>query len=707
MSPLFRLAIASGKVESVLLHLAGGADPNGLDSHGSTPLIVAAARGRSEIVDILLAHGANPVLVDAQGRKPAEHAKAWGFAALAESLERYGGSHTTLVPDDLSFAPQPDPNQLVQLDEAASAFNWELATNAPPISIASGLSDLDARPIHEAPTTSLPPPLLGEAAAGEDAPSENGGEREWEPEPEVAAPTHDGLRAIAALAVQIDISRQRPATADQDWSDVSASLPRRLERPAKPLHPLIAGLLTEGLVQGSVTKDAVARAAARTCRNAGQRRRLRDAIVDLGILIEESPIEALLREQDYAKAVPESFREDLDAVAIHLDNDSHRALNPDRIYRADIERRRDVSAAMQTSLWSRAEELRSRIDTLIASCPGGAELLRDCSGRASLPLEVHVAELIEAVPEVDDDDAGDEADSDEGVDETSFEVEEEALGATLPIGQRTSMEGYDRAITALFERKHEEIARQAELALEQLRRILRVLVEANLALVPWVARRYRDRGLLFADLVQEGNIGLIKAVEKFEPQRRNKLATYAVWWIRQAMARAIADQGRSIRLPVHVHDSLHRLDRAEDVATRRLGRKPDLSELAIEADITESRVERLNSLRGRLFFGHADNADSLAEADLQRAATENGPLERLEHRDLGRALARKLAELDPRQERVLRLRFGLGRDNDMTLEEVGLLYGVTRERIRQIEAKALRILSHPARAKDLRVLLDA
>ena len=253
-----------------------------------------------------------------------------------------------------------------------------------------------------------------------------------------------------------------------------------------------------------------------------------------------------------------------------------------------------------------------------------------------------------------------------------------------------------------------EINRGMSIGEAKARRAKKEMVEANLRLVISIAKKYTNRGLQFLDLIQEGNIGLMKAVDKFEYRRGYKFSTYATWWIRQAITRSIADQARTIRIPVHMIETINKLNRISRTMLQEMGREPTPEELATKMEMPEDKIRKVLKIAKEPISMETpigDDEDSHLGDFIEDTSIES-PVDAATGTGLHETVRDVLAGLTPREAKVLRMRFGIDMNTDHTLEEVGKQFDVTRERIRQIEAKALRKLRHPSRSEQLRSFLD-
>ncbi len=278
---------------------------------------------------------------------------------------------------------------------------------------------------------------------------------------------------------------------------------------------------------------------------------------------------------------------------------------------------------------------------------------------------------------------------------------------------KEEVERRQRKLEALEQQYHllvadlKEINREVSIGEAKARRAKKEMVEANLRLVISIAKKYTNRGLQFLDLIQEGNIGLMKAVDKFEYRRGYKFSTYATWWIRQAITRSIADQARTIRIPVHMIETINKLNRISRQMLQEMGREPTPEELAVRMEMPEDKVRKVLKIAKEPISMETpigDDEDSHL-GDFIEDTSVSSPIDQATMESLRETTHSVLAQLTPREAKVLRMRFGIDMNTDHTLEEVGKQFDVTRERIRQIEAKALRKLRHPSRSEQLRSFL--
>lgn len=668
MSPMFRMALASGSAAAVLLHLRRGADPEGRDGGGSTPLMIAAARGRLEVCELLIAEGVDLGATDAMGRDS---------IALAQA-----GRHQRLV--DLLSAHAPVPAVVPPHPPSAPSKPADSSRN--PL------------PEHEA---------------------DQGDLGLWEPEAEVARPANDALLVEVAAHVQLALAKHRAVDHDTDWSDVVVELPlpavhQRNDPVLRRLFERLAKLIGAGLLEGAIGETALEAAVALAAGDAAEPARIRTeavlaALTDLGIGLDE---DANWRAGARVLPGPAPLVDDVRAL---VDSIESTADVLSAFYR-ELGRQPPLTPDDERRLWRSLDDEAVRLGTVALATPAllqplVAELERQ-SVKAAEASERHQREGRAADAEAP---SGVEVAAAVAraqlIDQLAKRVSEEGVGPPPEEEARIDLPRLFRRLHpsadalaslchALLTARTAEGDEVARAVLDRIASIRTQAIRSHLKLVIWWARRHPRRGLELADLIQEGSIGLMKAVGRYEWVRGHKFSTYASWWIRQAITRALADGEHLIRRPVHLSELLTRLSRARTALTCRLQREPTVDELAVELG---EKADRLGQIMARIsevvpLSEATDDGGEVVAQDLAVAATAFSEVARKELRTI---TTKAFACLSPREERILRLRFGFNQTSDHTLEECGEIFGVTRERVRQIEAKALRKLKTPIGARQL------
>lgn len=703
MSPAFRMAILAGAMESVRLHLRSGIDINATDEKGRSPLILAASRGRLDLCQLLLAEGADPGIRDNEGNNALAVARLRGQAEIAVLLASAALDAEELPPAGLredKLGPNPTDKRNIEISaNGGSSHSFS----------SSLLSD------------------------GEDAFDLS----VWQEEIESPPPPDDPAFADAAALLHNLISRHAPIDRDADWEDVEIDLPeirdlvhRRSSLTEEDLAALRL-LLVEALRDGRVHGERIAacltnRADRDESDNAALDDGLRLVLADLGVEIDDDP-----QAPDIFPDTGENDEEtygDLAAEALaflrdHQSSDAGpfylyvKSLPPDRLTRDDESALGEVIERGMLEVFLAVAGSPAVVEKLLADAE--AMLRADMSTQAMFEAvaEAHEASIEDPADENegeedrdDDKDANDEQSSAES---GAAQLADPILGHLKAIieGCRHARENREELAARLFlaglapdylaqlqhtaceDESDPALRERIQAGLDKVKKARTRLVEANLKLVIWVAKKHG--GLTFADRIQEGNIGLMRAAERFDYRRGAKFSTYAVWWIRQAITRAVADGGRTIRLPVHVQETLRKIERARQQLHAEIGQAPEAEQIATLLELPVDRVARLLRvpeepipLDGEEF----DRIQNIVDASVPT------PEEILALSGLQMLVRLQLTILDERERDIICRRFGIDGD-EQTLEEIGQSYGVTRERIRQIEAKAMKKLSHPGRVK--------
>lgn len=736
LNPLLRLAAISGVEAAIKLHICRGDDLDARDGAGATPLILAAGRRRKGAVRLLLDGGANLTLADLSGMDALAHALKSGcpetIAVLTEAMARLAASEPSNEPveetvepiveevESVSAVEPEDPPPAVEVpcsnDRPASVEALDVVSpsdDEEPTMPAEDSSPVPAE-ISSDPVTEVVPVDEPDLPALDDEPLNDLFADGWEAEEEVSAPEGDETVAEAVRQVHEAIGRHKVVDRDEDWGDVDLHLPVRAAPLARDegggaVRDLLLAALREGMVSDDELIDACSNADG--SHNEEAERLLAFVVGELGATVVEwtgsdgpFPTEPSIEEDRLLTEVAE-FAEELASGR----ND------PFRFYAKDI--RGDLLEAEEEIALGRemAEAGRAAIFAL-AAWPEGlsavfAAAARVAAGEAN-------AESFSAGPEPSSDEepvsrslgtGNDEEDESELDEETSFFVNAVAAVEATRDDARRATEALEEArltrgfLMELADKAGEDQAgRDFVAALGRQAKARERMILCNLRLALSIAKKHLWSGIPLDDLVQEANIGLMKAVERYDWRRGFRFSTYATWWIRQQVSRSIADTGRVVRAPVHIQETARKVLRERESVEASLGRPESESETARRIGMSLAKTRMLLAMfEDVVSLDEVDPDSGLSRADGLLDKTTSDPADIAERASLRRTLLGMLDDLDERAREVTFLRFGLMNDDAMTLEEVGQYFGVTRERIRQIESKAMGKLSHRNRREIL------
>ena len=714
------MAVLAGAVDSVRMHLRTETDLDATDTQGRSPLLLAVSRGHLDICKLLLEAGADPTTKDNAGNDALAVARSRGETAVAELLHRARISATEHQGEN----DEIDRNRTAEgslngrpLGRMGGSFNTTEEIAAGAIWGAGKRSHADRRESVDEMVSE--PPANDYDVFDLSA---------WQEEIETEAPPDDLSCADEAAILQGLLSRHSPIDTDENWDDVEIDLPelehigRRRSRLDPETRTAVRVLVVEALRNGRVDGDRIRCAlveddALDDTKRTDFEANLRLVLGDAGVVIGDEPFttdtaaEITAEDEDrFGDAATEAMdflgtlqSSDTDPLVPYV-----RSLPADRLTRDD-----------ETALALTIEEsMRDVLATIAGSPVAVSRLLSDA--RNVMEENTPVRALFDTTNSQDD---SDEIPSDDTTDDQETDAApipdtlSTHLRAIVELCQQQKVDRaalaarlFDAGLSAEYREELQSVAEQdgaCEYAAKRIRAGLAKakrakwrFVETNLKLVIWVAKKHG--GLPLADRIQAGNIGLMRAVDKFDYRRGAKFSTYAVWWIRHHITRAVADTSRIIRLPVHVTESLRKVEKACLSAEFQDDHEPDVARIATLADLSPIQVRKMLVVpEDPLPMDDPGIVEEVcAIADEGTPAPEVMAMVA----QMSMSLKEQIDRLEPRQAAVLRRRFGIDCD-EHTLEEVGKEFGVTRERIRQIEAKALKTLRHPARTGQLRDVL--
>ncbi|WP_162581626.1 sigma-70 family RNA polymerase sigma factor [Variovorax sp. PBS-H4] len=732
LSRFLRMAVVAGVESAVQIHIDRGDDLDARDEKGQTPLMLSAARNKAVICKLLLAAGADARLLDPSGRD------ALGIANASRALEAASAIEAGLV----ALVVEQAPAQSVQAVNDASVFDQ--AGREPDSSPPRAAITTFGTAVPEIPTEVVDDGLVFDLSG-------------WEAEEEQAPPDGDPTLAVAAVKIQATITEHQSIDMSADWDDFDAFLPDRAtplprvddDEARARLRLVVLRAIREGSVPHAAIEDLTRGKDGEPDAEAGAL--LCMVVNDLGAETDERFEYSAPHESFEVFVSPDERPGEEDAIADALafvDDLAARRNEPLRLYQRELQREALLTAEAEVALGQAMEHGVEKALDALAAWPGGIAATLEAARqvvKGSKPLrsmssgpqvEPHYAQAAPTV-EIDADadvdpaldppaaegestSSEDEPDSQFGLEakETDDELAQFCANAELlsglPVGTSQDAAKWEACRGALvslgltsgflMELADSGLIGEAEAAhafgqaMGAYKRARDRMAVANLKLVYSIAKKYLFSGQPLDDLLQEGNIGLIKAVDRYDWRRGFKFSTYATWWIRQQVGRFVADKGKTIRLPVHVYEKTQRIAQAAHAFELRHGHAPTLEEIAALVELPVHKVEALSRLGVEpLPLHELSDIDSLIAVHAKDQFAVRDPVECVEDIQLGESVDHFLSTLKLKEENVVRMRYGIGVQDSMTLEEIGARMDVTRERIRQIEAKALGRLRHPAR----------
>jgi len=676
------MAVLNNIPQTVLLFLSRGESVNAIDDKGRSLLMLAAGRGHADLCKILIEAGAETRTRDNEDNDALAIAMSNGHEEVGALLREH----------------------------VSSLVNMQ--------TVSAEVSDT---------------PIKCETEGEEDFDFSG-----WEADEEKPPPTSDESRLIAAADFQREISTHIPIDNDEDWSDIEIDLPEiKPERPhkfsfAERRDTILHGLIVDGLRHGKIPLWRLQEACLSIDENPDEEfsEHLSLALGQLGIIIDEETLDWHVASGDETDEEMESLVDDtlefLDGLS-SSDNGFFRYL-------------KDMKRAGLGGLLSHKEEIElaktmelgreQALSAIVSSAIAIAEIIR--VGKAIGNRDERFEFMLERSNPLPTEGRGleeDEGDEKDGIDTSEkAELDENQLDHQKSITQLLAIPSTDKnllfqtlsnlrfrwsfleQLCLLLKHSEEESAcfKELQSALNKANRAKQKMIKANLRLVISIAKKYQYTGFQYLDLIQEGNIGLMRAVEKFDYHLGYKFSTYATWWIEQSITRGIADQGRIIRFPVHVAEKVNKLERFIRQHSKKTGQEPSIFLLVEELKTSEQGIRKLLKLSNQQIFSldRFGKVDTAVLEELIEDQHTPSPFDYAATLNLQETTQKVLAGLNERQAKILRMRFGIDMDASHTLEETGSHFDLTRERIRQIEVKTLKLLRHPARREALATFLE-